>query len=41
MDDSNGEEKVETIKEFITKHVSSLSNSFCVYQNSRLRIKKG
>lgn len=41
MDDSNGEEKVETIKEIITKHVSSLSNSFCVYQNSRLRIKKG
>jgi len=35
LDDSNGEEKVETIKEIITKHESSLSNSFCVYQNSR------
>lgn len=41
LDDSNGEEKVETIKEIITKYESSLSNNFCVYQNSRLRIKKG
>jgi predicted nuclease of predicted toxin-antitoxin system len=41
LDDSNGEEKVETIKEIITKYESSLSNNFCVYQNSRLRIKRG
>lgn len=40
LDDSNGEEKVETIKEIITKYESSLKNNFCVYQNSRLRIKK-
>jgi len=41
LDDSNGEDKVETIKEIITKYESSLKNNFCVYQNSRLRIKKG
>jgi len=41
LDDSNGEEKVEVIKEILTKYESSLRNNFCVYQNSRLRIKKG
>jgi len=40
LDDSDGEEKVEIIKEIFTKYKSSLRNNFCVYQNSKLRIKK-
>ena len=41
LDDSDGDEKVEIIKEILTKYEGSLRNKFCVYQNSRLRIKKG
>ncbi|MBK8981543.1 MAG: DUF5615 family PIN-like protein [Ignavibacteria bacterium] len=40
LDDSDGEEKVEIIKEIFTKYESSIRSNFCVYQNSRLRIKK-
>ena len=40
LDDSEADEKVEVIKEIFTKYENSLSNNFCVYQNSRLRIKK-
>jgi predicted nuclease of predicted toxin-antitoxin system len=41
LDDANGEEKVEVINEILTKYESNIKNNFCVYQNSRLRIKKG
>lgn len=40
LDSSNSEEKVKIIKEILTKYEDSLQNNFCVYQNSRLRIKK-
>lgn len=40
LDSSNGEEKVIIIKEILTNYEDRLQNNFCVYQNSRLRIKK-
>lgn len=40
LDSYNGDEKVKIIEEILTKYEESLQNNFCVYQNSRLRIKK-
>lgn len=40
LDDADGEEKVRIMKEILENHVNDLKNNFCVYQNSRFRIKK-
>ena len=40
LDDANGEEKVYVVKEIIENYEKDLKNNFCVYQNSKLRVKK-
>lgn len=39
LDDANGEEKVKIIKEIMLKYKNNLKSNFCVYQNSKIRIK--
>lgn len=40
LEDASGQEKLQVVKYIIKNYSSQIKNSFCVFQNNRLRIKK-
>ena len=40
LDDATGPDKLKVIKHLLTHYSNQIANSFCVYQNEKLRIRK-
>jgi len=40
MEDATGQEKLQIIKNILTKYSEQIKNCFCVFQNNRFRIRK-
>jgi predicted nuclease of predicted toxin-antitoxin system len=40
LEDAVAEEKLSSIQNIFSNHLSQIKNNFCVYQNGRLRIRK-
>ncbi|MBF0344428.1 MAG: DUF5615 family PIN-like protein [Nitrospirae bacterium] len=41
LDNATGNEKVEVVKEIISKYADKIKDKFCVFQGGRLRLKIG
>jgi predicted nuclease of predicted toxin-antitoxin system len=39
LDNANGQEKVEVVKEILSEYAEKIVGNFCVFQNGKLRIR--
>jgi len=40
LEDAKADKKVETVERILTQHSNKLLNSFCIFQDGRLRIRR-